>query len=426
MLSPRKRRMVPLGNQGSRIGTGWTRRPCKHFMKPLRILHVLGAMNHGGVETWLTHVLRHLDRNRFQTDFLVHTDQPAAYDNEVLALGSRIFHCPHTENPVLYARRFLQMIGRNGPFDVLHSHVHHFSGFVLALGRIAGIPARISHSHSDTIAAESMARPIRKVYLGAMERLIRAHCTDGLAVSEPAAAALFGRDWRQDRRVRVLHCGIDLTPFRAACDRAAVRAGLGFSREEVVFGHVGRFSPVKNHFFLLEVADRILSREPRAKFLLVGDGPLRAEVENRAGVLGLKDKIVFAGLRSDIPKLMLGGMDVFLLPSVHEGVPLVLMEAQAAGLPCVVSDALTKEAIVNPALVFRVPLSAGTAQWARVATETAEHSQIDRQWALEMLDGSRFDIRRGVRQMCDIYRESGAAVRPASPVYAATGGRNLG
>ena len=380
-------------------------------MKPLRVLHVLGAMNRGGVETWLMHVLRHVDRESFQTDFLVHTDQPAVYDSEVLALGSRILRCPHTGNPLLYARRFLQTIRRNGPFDVLHSHVHHFSGFVLALGRIAGIPVRIAHSHSDTIAAESKARLVREIYLGAMKRLVLTNCTYGFAVSEPAAAALFGREWHQDRRLSVLYCGIDLTPFRVPCDPAAVRAELGFSPDDVIFGHVGRFSPVKNHFFFLEVAACILNHEPLAKFLLVGDGPLRPEVEERVGVLGLKDRIVFAGLRSDIPRLMMGAMDVFLMPSVHEGLPLVLMETQAAGLPCVASDVVTEEATVNPALVHRLPLSAGPREWARVASETAEHPVFDRHRAVEILDASRFDIRRGIQQMCDIYLEHARATR---------------
>jgi len=403
-----------------------TRRPSRYFMKPLRVLHVVGAMNRGGVETWLMHVLRHIDRESFQTDFLVHTDQPAAYDSEVLALGSRILRCPQTENPPLYARRFLQIVRRNGLFDVLHSHVHHFSGFVLALGRIAGIPVRIAQSHLDTVAAEAKAPLVRRIYLRVMQRLVVTNCTRGFAVSEPAAAALFGREWRQDRRLSVLYCGIDLAPFRVPFDPAVVRAELGFSRDDVIFGHVGRFSPVKNHFFFLEVAACILNHEPRAKFLLVGDGPLRAEVEKRAGVLGLKARIVFAGLRSDIPRLMMGAMDVFLMPSVQEGLPLVLMESQAAGLPCVVSDVVPEGATVNPALVHRLPLSAGPPEWARMASEIAEHPVFDRQKAVEILDASRFDIRRGIRQMCDIYLESAAAFRLVSPVPATPVGRNPG
>jgi len=381
-------------------------------MKRVRVLHVLGAMNRGGVETWLMHVLRHIDEGSFQTDLLVHTDQPAAYDSEVLALGSRILRCPHAVNPSLYARQFLKIIRLNGPFDVLHSHVHHFSGFILALGRIAGIPVRIAHSHSDTIAAESKARIVRRMYLSAMKRLVLAACTHGFAVSESAAAALFGREWSHDPRLSVLYCGIDLAPFRAPCDPDAVRAELGFSRGDVVFGHVGRFSPVKNHFFFLELAACILNHQPRAKFLLVGDGPLRPAVEKRAAALGLTDRIFFAGLRPDIPRLMMGGMDVFLMPSVHEGLPLVLMESQAAGLPCVISDVVTEEATANPALIHRLPLAAGTSEWARVASETAQQPRFDRHSAVKIIDASRFDIRRGVQQMCDIYLEGSLANRP--------------
>jgi glycosyltransferase involved in cell wall biosynthesis len=372
-------------------------------MKRLRVLHVLGAMNVGGVETWLMHVLSHLDRDKFQIDLLVHTDEPAVYDSEVLATGARILRCPPADNPLLYAARFLQIAKRNGPFDVLHSHVHHFSGFILALGRIAGIPVRIAHSHSDTSVADLGAPIARRAYLGAMERLIRAHCTGGFSVSEPAAAALFGRMWASDRRFRVFYCGIDLAPFRCVSIPDAVRAEFGFSRDEVVFGHVGRFLPSKNHMFFLDVAACILTREPHARFLLVGDGPLRAEVEKRARLLGLGEKIVFAGPRSDVPRLMMGAMDVFMLPSLHEGLPLVLMETQAAGLPCVASEALTEEAILNPLLVHRLPLSAGADEWARVACETANRPRFDRDEAVETLDGSRFDIKSGVRKMCDIY-----------------------
>jgi glycosyltransferase involved in cell wall biosynthesis len=183
----------------------------------------------------------------------------------------------------------------------------------------------------------------------------------------------------------------------------------------VVFGHAGRFSPVKNHRFLLEVAAYIVTQEPKAKFLLVGDGPLRQEVELQAKALGLKDKIVFAGMRSDIPRLMMGAMDVFLLPSIHEGLPLVTMETQAAGLPCVASEALTDEAIVNPALVRRLPLSAGPGEWARIACETAKQPAFDRHQAVEILNGGRFDVRRGIQEMCDIYLEQASATRIQPP-----------
>src|SRR5271157_154375 len=128
-------------------------------MKPIRILHVVGSMDRGGVETWLMNVLRHIDRDRFRMDFLVHTNQPAAYDAEVQSLGARILRCPATRHPIRYARRFLKIAKQFGPFDVLHSHVHDYSGYVVWLGRLAGVPIRISHSHNDTRTVRAAATP---------------------------------------------------------------------------------------------------------------------------------------------------------------------------------------------------------------------------------------------------------------------------
>jgi glycosyltransferase involved in cell wall biosynthesis len=393
-------------------------------MKPLHVLHVLGAMNRGGVEAWLMHVLRHLDRESFQTDLLVHTEQPAAYDSEVRALGSRILPCPYAGNPALYARHFLQIVKRHGPFDVLHSHVHQFSGFVLALGRIAGIPVRIAHSHSDTAMIDSGANLARTAYLKFASRLIAANCTHGLAVSKAAATALFGPNWLHDPRFRVLYCGIDPTPFDEPFSPAQVRTEFGFSGGDIVFGHVGSFSLPKNHAFVLETAAEIRRIEPRAKFLLVGDGPLRAEMEGKAHALGLDAHIVFAGIRSDIPRLMTSALDLLLFPSLHEGLPLALLEAQAAGLTCIVSENITQEAVISPALIRYLPLSAGAGQWAHVALETATEPRFDRGLALEILRASPFEINRSLRHLCAVYLER-AEIRPRSTGLARPVGTGL-
>jgi glycosyltransferase involved in cell wall biosynthesis len=375
-------------------------------MRPLRILHVLGAMNQGGVETWLMHVLRNIDRSRFRIDFLVHSGEPGGYDRAVLDLGSRIIPCPFTGNLGAYGKRFLEAVRRNGPFDVLHSHVHHFSGVALALGRRAAIPVRIAHSHSDTALAESNSLPLRRVYLALMKRLLQHNCTRGFAVSEAAAEALFGLRWRGHGRIRVLYCGIDPAPFRAPLDPRAVRAEFGFVDDEIVFGHVGRFSPVKNHMFLLEIAVRILERQPKARFLLVGDGSLRALIQHRAGALGIADRVLFPGARSDVPRLMAGAMDALLLPSMREGLPLVLLEAQAAALPAVVSDVVTDEAVFSGDLVRRLPLSLGAEPWARAALERAVQPRWDRRRAVELLEASPFNIARSIGDLCGVYAEA--------------------
>jgi glycosyltransferase involved in cell wall biosynthesis len=369
-------------------------------MKPVRILHVVGAMNRAGTETWLMHVLRHIDRDKFRTDFLVHTDQPAAYDEELKALGSRILRCPNLQNPLLYGRRFLEIANQFGPFDVVHSHVHHFSGYVVALARVAGIPVRISHSHNDTRAVEARINLARKAYLLGSQQLIASNCTHGLAASDTAGEALFGSRWRSDRRMRVLCCGVDLAPFLQTVDRQSVRSEFGFDDSNLVFGHVGRFDPQKNHAFLVEIAAEIVKRTPRARFLFVGDGPLRSSMEDLCQRAGIADKTVFAGSRGDVPRLMTGAMDRFLFPSLHEGLGLVLIEAQAAHLPATISDAVPHEATVIPELTTRISLTESAGSWAQCALQASEHRLSS---TFAAIAGGPFNIAASVHALEKIY-----------------------
>jgi glycosyltransferase involved in cell wall biosynthesis len=164
--------------------------------------------------------------------------------------------------------------------------------------------------------------------------------------------------------LRVLYCGIDLLPFRATVDPVAVRAGLGIPADALVVGHVDRFREVKNHTFLVDIAVELAKREPRMRLLLIGDGPLRPAIERQAKKGGVGEKIFFAGVRSDISRLMLGAMDVFVLPSLHEGLPIVGIEAQAAGLPFILSDVVSEETDVVDSLVRRLSLSQPASAWA--------------------------------------------------------------
>jgi glycosyltransferase involved in cell wall biosynthesis len=364
----------------------------------IRILHVVGGMNRGGVETWLMHLLRHLDRQRFHMDFLVHTSQPCAYDYEIAALGSRIIHCfPHTK-PWRYARSLMRILREDGPYDVVHSHVHHFTGLLLYIARRAGVPVRIAHSHSDTSLSDGGAGPGRLAYLRLMKNLIRTNATGGLAASRKAAAALYGHDWENDSRWRLLYCGIDLEPFRQKTDPGQVRAELSIPSDARVIGHVGRFHEVKNHSFLTEIAFEIAKREPRMRLLLIGDGPLRSQVEQKTAQLGLNGKVIFAGLRSDVPRLMLGAMDIFVMPSLYEGLPLVGIEAQAAGLPLLISDTITDELPALGQTVHRLSLNTPPSVWADAALRHCSLEK-DHHEALRKIDASRFSITRSAAEV---------------------------
>ena len=373
--------------------------------RPIRILHIVGGMNRGGVETWLMHVLRHIDRERYQMDFLVHTLEPCAYDDEIRALGSRIIACPHPHRPWRFAPQFLRILREHGPYDIVHSHVHHYSGFTLWLAKQAGVPMRIAHSHNDTTTGDRAAGLMRKFYLRMMEQAIRRAATHGLACSHRAAAALYGRQWQRDPRWQVLYYGIDLAPFREAlsADSATVRAELGLPPEALVIGHVGRFAPQKNHEFLIDIFAEIARREPRAHLLLVGDGPLRGSIEAKVRALGLQERVTFTGLRADVPRLMAAAMDLFVFPSIYEGLGLVLVEAQAAGLPCVLSDVIPHEADVVPALIHRLALQADAATWAERVLAVAVQRPLSAAEALATVEASPFAIQQSVSRLEAVY-----------------------
>lgn len=372
--------------------------------RPIRILHVVGSMNAGGIETWLMNVLRSIDRNRFQMDFLVHTNQPCFYDQEIRTLGSRIIPCLNPSNPWQYTRNFSKILQQERPYDVVHSHVHHFSGLVLKLADHAGVPIRISHSHTNTSGVR--LKIARKLYLVLMDRWIRLYSTVGLAASCGAAADLFSCNWQQDPRYRILFCGIDITPFKENLDRATIRAELGIEPETLVIGHVGRLEPPKNHQFLIEIAAKVAEQQPNLCLLLVGEGSLRSQLEEKVRELGLGDRTIFTGGRSDVPRLMMGAMDVFVMPSHYEGLGLALVEAQAARLPCIVSDVVPSEADLVGDLICRLSLSTSPATWAKIVLEMKNKSS-QQSTVPSAVENSHFNLTISNQNLIKVYQSNG-------------------
>lgn len=375
---------------------------------PIRVLHIVGGMVRGGIETWLMHILRHRDAERFAMDFIVHTTEPCPYDDELRRLGGRIFSCMTPARPWVYARNFARIVAENGPYDILHSHVHQFNGFTLRCARRAGIPVRITHSHVDTMPEDTAPGLARRMYINTMRRLIRRHATHGLAASRLAANALFPADWESDPNYRVLYYGIDMRPFHAAPD-PALRAEFGFAPDAFVMGHTGRFDEQKNHVFLLEIAKEVMARDPNARLLLVGAGTLRPGIEKRAAELGIADRVVFAGLRSDVPRVLKSVVDVFVMPSFCEGLALALLEAQTAGVPCVISNTISEEADALPKLITRLTLATPAAQWAEKILDAPKRSALPRAEALARMEESPFNIRQSAADLQNVYATAAAA-----------------
>lgn len=369
---------------------------------PIRVLHVVGAMNRGGVESWLMALLRHADRSEIAMDFLVHTNSRAAYDDEILARGSHVIACPSQRSPG-YLRAFSNALARHGRYDVLHSHVHWFSGVTTTLARRRGIPVRIAHSHSDTRSVETASTWLRSGYCALMRRAIQASATHLLAASEPAADALFGSNREERHRASVVYCGLDFSAFSPAnhaSHRASVRQEFGIEPDEVVIGHVGAFHAPKNHSFLCSLASCAARRERRLRVLCAGAGPLEHQVRKQFAQAGIR--AILTGLRPDVPRLLCG-MDVFVFPSLYEGLPLAVIEAQAAGLPCIVSTAVTPEVEAVPGLIHRLALEAGPDQWAESALASAKLPRRPAS-SVEALRESPFDVERSFARVRAIYQ----------------------
>jgi glycosyltransferase involved in cell wall biosynthesis len=271
-------------------------------------------------------------------------------------------------------------------WDVVHSHVHLFSGAILTLARLGGVPVRIAHSH--TSVDDKAHHPLRGAYRAAMKGLLRLGATHQLAASHAAGAALFGGG--RGPGYEVLHYGIDVSAFRVP-RRACLRKELGIPLDAVVVGHVGRMVEAKNQEFLLHVWREVVRLEPSSRLVMVGDGPLRPRLEELALTLGLSGTVMFLGTRGDVPSLLSNAFDGFVLPSLWEGLPLATVEAQAAALPVLVSERVSAEIVVVPSLVRHLSLAEGPRIWAEVLLRHVRAPRPSPGRVLEALDGSDFD-----------------------------------
>lgn len=368
-------------------------------MTETRVLHVVGRMDRGGAETWLMQVLRRSQPTRVRHDFVVHQEQAGAFDDEVRALGSSITPITSHRNPPRYAAELARYLRCNGPYDIVHSHVHRFSGVVLMAASAAGVRVRIAHSHTTAPNGGRFMSP-SWCYARAAEVLIARYATLGLAASKDAGRALFsGRAGRCPWQV--LHCGIDLAPFRPSHARDVVRSELGIPADSFVLGHIGNFTPAKNHQLLLRTFAAVAQRRGDAVLLMVGEGPLKSTIKAEVAKRGLKPMVVFAGSRTDIPRLLAGAIDVFVFPSTWEGLGLAAVEAQAAGVPVLLSDRIPAEADVVKGLIRRVSVDADPEEWARAVLEF-EHVRLSAE-GFERVWASDFNIARSVEALGRLY-----------------------
>lgn len=360
--------------------------------RPIRVLHVVTYMGRGGLETMIMNYYRHIDRNKVQFDFLVHREFRADYDDEIEALGGRIFRLPRL---VPWSKGYLtaleQFFREHPVYKIVHVHQDCLSSVILKAASKCGIPVRIAHSHS-----RSQDKNLKYLIKLWYKRDIPRYATQLFACGDEAGNWMFG-----GAPFRVLNNAIDTKRYAFDSERnSRVRQALQIPDNAFVIGHVGRFHAVKNHSFLLDVFAKAKQQEENAVLLLVGDGDLRSEMEEKAVSLGISNSVIFTGVRSDVPDL-LQAMDCFVFPSLYEGIPVTLIEAQAAGLPCIVSDGVPVECAKTD-LVTHLPLSAGAAHWVGEILNTKGSSRQD---TAESIIQSGYDIEANAQWLQNFYLE---------------------
>lgn len=354
--------------------------------QPIRVLQVVTHMNRGGLETMLMNYYRHIDREIVQFDFLVHRQERAAYDDEIKNLGGNIFRLPRLVPWSKSYHRALDSFFRQHPeYKIVHVHQDCLSSVILKVAKKHGIPVRIAHSHSAS--QDKNFKFLIKLFY---KQFIPRYATDLLACGKQAGNWMFG-----GKPFQIVQNAIDtkLYKYDPICAKQ-IRQELNIPENTTVIGHIGRFSYPKNHVFLLDIFHRFLKSDPTALLLLVGDGELRSAIEDKIRMLGLENNVILTGVRGDVPDL-LQAMDVFLFPSLYEGLPVTLVEAQSAGLPCVISDAIPADCDLT-ALIHRVSLEESPAHWAQMLSKAKDLPRCE---TSHQIEAAGFDIQANANEL---------------------------
>lgn len=325
----------------------------------IRILHVFGELNRGGAETMVMNIYRNIDRNRVQFDFIVHTKKKGSYEEEIHQLGGNIYRVPKYEgyNHIDYKKKWELFLQSHDEFKIIHGHVRSTASIYLKVAKKKGL-ITIAHSHSTSngsgltaIVKDIFQKPIKKI------------ADYFFAASEESGKWLFGDKIIESDNFFIVKNAIQTTDFSFDVDlRKQIRDKYKVS-DSLVFGHVGRFTEAKNHEFLIQVFNEVKDRNSQALLWLIGVGELENRVKKLVAELELEGSVFFFEERTDVNELM-QAMDIFIFPSIFEGLGIVAIEAQASGLLTIVSDNIPEEADITD-LFKRFSLNDSPQKWAK-------------------------------------------------------------
>lgn len=374
--------------------------------KKIKVLIIVGTMSVGGIQNQVMHLLRQADKSRFQIDFTT-TEAHSFYQDEIEALGGRCIHIPSTEGKhfLRYCKAIYRVM-KDGGYDIVHSHELFHSGMVLLTARLAGVKHRFVHAHNwfDGVSLSEKVPVKRRVYNRIMQRLIQRNATDFLACSSWAGKFLYGEKIVKRDNYHLIFNSVDTSKF---IDHYGETEAGEFCDDWINVIQVGRFTPVKNQLFTVEVAKILKERGKKIRFLCVGNEGNDYEQMVRSAISDnqLDEHVLLLGIRKDVDALMRKSK-AFFLPSQYEGMPLVLIEAQASGLPCVVADTFSREVDFGIDLVAWLKLDEGAQRWADAVIKAVEKERADKAGVVKAINKYGFDSAIFAEKLCALYEES--------------------
>lgn len=368
-----------------------------------RILHIVGSMNRAGAETMVMNLYRQIDRDRYQFDFIYFTPQKCDYDDEITKMGGKIYRV-FPKSRRVFARYFnyyttLKSLKGN---DCVHSHMNINNSMYLSIAYLAGIKDRVSHSHGTT--GRSHKSGVRRVYKNFSFGLIKRFATKYVACGEAAGKYLYPKV--DSSEIIILPNAIDVQKFSDSRkeNRDYIRKLINLDKDILVISQVGRLNKVKNHDFSIRFLKYLKEKGVKYHFVIVGEGALKEELEAKAKLAGLEENISFLGVRSDVPELF-SGSDTVLMPSLHEGFPVVLVESQAIGVPSLISDTISPEVDLGLGLVEFAGLNDDFSIWKEKLVKIAIQKEVSAKKILEVLTEKGFSIVGSVKKLEKIYGE---------------------
>ena len=360
--------------------------------KPIRVLHILQRMEAGGTQALLMNIYRNIDRTKVQFDFLVEYPTKEFYDDEIISMGGKIYYSNVRKdfNIWKFEKLLKKILIENPEYKIVHVHTYSIGYFCLKVAKKCGVPIRIAHSHNNETVHDIKYLP--KIFL---QRIYTINATDLFACSYEAGKYLF-----KNKEFKVLKNAIDSRKFIFdAKKREKIRKELNVERNFVI-GHVGRFHPQKNHIFLLKIFYEIKKERANSKLLLIGNGDLEDTIRGKIKEMNLTDDVIILKNRNDMDYLY-QAMDVFVFPSLFEGLGIVTVEAQAAGVPVVCADTLPKEVEITP-LIKKLSLNDSIEKWKDTIFEISDNNNIHKNMC-DLIIKANYDIKNSANKIQEFY-----------------------